>query len=87
MDGKRDTNPAQQDQSRIKELEKKVRNKKVMLQSKRERFLYVMTLIWVALGIYGIYEGADLTSLAAYVGSFSVYGGSYIIGESLRSSE
>jgi hypothetical protein len=56
----------------------------VLSGSKRQRFIYVMLVSWVILGIVGGVTGADLQALAEYFNAFYPYALAYLGAETLR---
>lgn len=68
----------------------KVFIKKIVLfnkSSKSERLIYLVMLLWVFFGIMGIRHGTNLTELAGYYASLSLFVGSYLWGEYKRGSK
>lgn len=55
-------------------------------ESKRECITYIIILLWVMLGIHSTINEVDLIDVAAYFVSLTGFVGSYIYGESMRSS-
>lgn len=47
--------------------------------SSREITIYVTVLLWICLGIYGVLQKGDFTSLTVYFASLSPFVGSFII--------
>jgi len=58
----------------------------MLTKSKRANLAYVVLLVWVLFGIYGIKMNADLFGLSAYFGVFAIKFGVYIWGETKRPS-
>ena len=55
-------------------------------ESKRECITYIVILLWIVLGIHSTINEVDLIDVAAYFVSLTGFVGSYIYGESMRSS-
>ena len=56
-------------------------------KSKRERLLYICVLLWLILGLIGVYNDVDLSNLAVYFTALSPFVIGYIYGETKRPSE
>lgn len=54
--------------------------------SKREKFIYVMAFLWVALGAIGMFTSANLLELAEYFNVFLPYAVAYLGAETIRPS-
>lgn len=54
--------------------------------SKRETLTYFVILAWLIMGFIGIIKNTDFLELTAYFGSFLIFVGTYIWGESARPS-
>jgi len=54
--------------------------------SKSERLIYIVVILWVVFGVLGIEFSSDLTQVAGYYASLSLFVGSYLWGEYKRSS-
>jgi hypothetical protein len=78
---------------RINEEEKKEIEKfkkevgRFKLISKSERLMYVIMIMWIIFGVLGIYLKADLTQLAGYYTSLTVFISTYLWGEYRRTSQ
>ncbi len=55
--------------------------------SKGERLIYVVIFLWVAFGVLGILEGANITQLAGYYASLTLFVSTYLWGEWKRTSQ
>lgn len=55
-------------------------------KSKRLRFAVYTLHLFVAIGVYGIYKGADLNSLAVFLTAVAIPLVGYIIGDTFRPS-
>lgn len=63
--------------------------KKIVLfnnATKVERLIYLVMILWVVFGVLGIKYDSNLTYIAGYYASLSIFIGSYIWGEYKRSS-
>ena len=54
--------------------------------SKGERLIYVVVLLWVLFGVLGILRSANLTQVAGYYASLTLFVSTYLWGEWKRSS-
>ena len=54
--------------------------------SKGERLIYVIIILWLAFGILGIIQDTNLTQLAGYYASLTLFISTYLWGEWKRSS-
>src|SRR4051812_45446569 len=52
--------------------------------SRREVMLYIVILLWLALGVFGIVTDSDLLSISAYFASLSPFVSAYVIGETYK---
>ncbi len=55
--------------------------------SKGERLIYVIILLWVAFGIMGLLHQTNLTQLAGYYASLTLFISTYLWGEWRRTSQ
>lgn len=55
--------------------------------SSREVMLYVVILIWAALGHYSIIAELDLIEMSAYFAALTPFVGSYVLGETFKKDE
>jgi hypothetical protein len=58
----------------------------IATSSKRERFIYVIAVLWVGLGAIGIWTKANLLDLAEYFQVFYPYALAYLGAETFRPS-
>jgi preprotein translocase subunit SecE len=56
-------------------------------KGKREAFTYMIMVLWIIMGILGVFQGISLNGLAVYFLSLTGFAGSYLFGESYRKSE
>ena len=70
--------------SRVKKLFKKI----ILFNNatKVQRLIYLLMIVWVFFGIMGIKYESNLTYIAGYYASLSIFIGSYIWGEYKRKS-
>ena len=54
--------------------------------SKGERLIYVVIFLWVAFGVLGIIKGTNITQLAGYYASLTLFISTYLWGEWKRTS-
>lgn len=54
--------------------------------SKGERLIYVVIFLWVAFGTLGILKGTNITQLAGYYASLTLFVSTYLWGEHKRTS-
>lgn len=54
--------------------------------SKGERLIYIVIFLWVVFGVLGIIENTNLTQLAGYYASLTLFISTYLWGEYKRSS-
>lgn len=54
--------------------------------SKGERLIYVVIFLWVAFGVLGIIKGTNITQLAGYYASLTLFVSTYLWGEWKRTS-
>ena len=55
--------------------------------SSREVMLYIVILIWTALGHYSVIKGLDLIEMSAYFAALTPFVGAYILGETFKKDE
>jgi len=55
--------------------------------SKRERMIYSVIFMWVAIGLLGIFFDSNFAELAGYYVALTGFVGAYLWGESVRGSE
>lgn len=63
--------------------------KKIVLfdnASKTVRLIYIIIMLWVVFGVFGIKYESDLTQVAGYYAALSLFVSSYLWGEYKRSS-
>lgn len=67
-------------------INKRAEMKSLKPQGKREAFTYVIILLWVIMGSLGVLNSISLNDLAIYFLSLTGFAGSYLFGESYRTS-
>jgi hypothetical protein len=55
--------------------------------SKAERLIYIVILLWVLFGMFGIIKNVNLTQLAGYYASLTLFVSTYLWGEYKRASK
>lgn len=55
--------------------------------SKSERLIYIIIFLWVAFGVLGILKGTNMTQLAGYYASLTLFISTYLWGEHRRTSQ
>lgn len=55
--------------------------------SKREKLTYLIMLLWTIVGIFSIIRPLPLVDISTYFGALTPFVGSYIIGETYKTSE
>lgn len=55
--------------------------------SSREKMMYAVVILWILLGLWGIYKSNDFVDLAAYFGSLTPFVGAYILGKTYKPNE
>lgn len=55
--------------------------------SKREMITYVSMIIWLGCGVFGMWKGISITSIAAYFASLTGFVASFMIGEHKRPAD
>lgn len=54
---------------------------------KREGLVYIIVVLWVSLGLLGVYKSTNFSDLSIYFGSLTAYAATYIWAETKRPSE
>ena len=55
--------------------------------SKSERLIYIVIFLWVIFGVLGILKGTNMTQLAGYYASLTLFISTYLWGEYKRTSQ
>ena len=54
---------------------------------KREMVIYIVSFLWIAMGVLGSKYGMEFTQLSAYFAALTAFVATYVWGESVRQSD